>query len=504
MTSTQACEAAARGVMSFDPHSEVTQLPLSDGGEGFASCMASLVGAEARSAKVHDPLMREIEAVYYVSADGTAYMDVASVVGLSLVAPEERDIFQASSAGVGEMLLDAVSAGCRRIVIGLGGSVTCDAGAGIFSVLGGKLSSDVEVIAAADVNNPLYGPLGAAYVFALQKGALPQQLPELDRRLRHFDSKMQFGGYAGPDLAEVAGAGAAGGIGYALMALAGARIVPGLDIILDAAGFDRILEGTDLVFTGEGSSDSQTLMGKAPYGLMRRCKAAGIPVALLSGKISGSQSLVAEGFCLARSINERFSGSDFMNPSVAMTNLAQTVYNTLCDPEDCTTPQTTTIRRSVHDDIPRMMEIFGEAKTIMRADGNLHQWTDNYPDEEVVRRDIALDNSYVVIQDGEIVGTFAFIPGVEKTYLNIYDGEWLEDTLPYATIHRLASTVGSHGVASACFEWAWERVRNLRVDTHRDNRIMQHCISKAGFIYCGIIYLENGDERLAYQKINQL
>lgn len=174
------------------------------------------------------------------------------------------------------------------------------------------------------------------------------------------------------------------------------------------------------------------------------------------------------------------------------------------------------IRPCTLEDLPRVMEICDEARAIMRADGNMNQWTGGYPSEESIVKDIASGWGYVVESDstpgdknsdpnrsgntGQIVGYFAFIQGIEKTYLKIYDGSWIDDVLPYATIHRLASTRSSHGVAEACFNWAWERIGNLRIDTHRDNRIMQHCIEKAGFTYCGIILLENGDERLAYQK----
>lgn len=162
-----------------------------------------------------------------------------------------------------------------------------------------------------------------------------------------------------------------------------------------------------------------------------------------------------------------------------------------------------TIRKTIETDIPALMDVFNQARAIMRADGNFLQWPDeNYPNAEAVRLDISKGNSYVVLDSSRVVGTFAFIPGTEPTYLKIFEGEWLDDTTPYATIHRIASTSDSHGVAETVFAWAWERCKNLRIDTHRDNHIMQHCISKAGFVYCGIIYLANGDERLAYQKLS--
>ena len=161
-----------------------------------------------------------------------------------------------------------------------------------------------------------------------------------------------------------------------------------------------------------------------------------------------------------------------------------------------------TVRNSEERDVPRLMELFRQAREIMRADGNATQWAGEYPSRDVVLEDIRLGRSFVIEDEsGTAIGTFAFIPGIEPTYNSIYEGRWLEDTLPYATIHRLASTRDSHGVAEACFAWAWQRCTNLRVDTHADNHIMQHCITKAGFTYCGIIYLADGAPRLAYQKV---
>lgn len=161
------------------------------------------------------------------------------------------------------------------------------------------------------------------------------------------------------------------------------------------------------------------------------------------------------------------------------------------------------IRKAGYDDLVRIMEVCEQARGIMRSDGNLDQWTGGYPSEEVICNDIRSGVAYVVDDITGVIGYFAFIPGVEKTYLRIDDGQWLDDSLPYATIHRMASTPDSHDVAATCFDWCWNQVHNLRIDTHRDNRIMQHCIRKFGFQYCGIIYLENGDERLAYQKIEK-
>ncbi len=160
------------------------------------------------------------------------------------------------------------------------------------------------------------------------------------------------------------------------------------------------------------------------------------------------------------------------------------------------------IRKTKKEEIEKLLDIFEQGRRIMRENGNLKQWTGGYPTREIVERDIENENSYVCLDESdEIVGTFAFIPGEEPTYARIYEGQWLDEDQSYATIHRLASTVDSHGVAAACLEWCERQISNLRADTHRDNYILQHILLKHGFSYCGVIYLQNGDERLAYQKI---
>lgn len=160
-----------------------------------------------------------------------------------------------------------------------------------------------------------------------------------------------------------------------------------------------------------------------------------------------------------------------------------------------------TVRLTVSGDIPRLMEVFADAKQTMREDGNLEQWNGSYPDEAAILRDIERGVSHVIEDNGVIVGTFAFIPGVEPTYLNIFGGKWTDDSAPYATIHRIAGARGSHGIFRTCMEWSAGQTDNIRIDTHRDNRIMQKLITAAGFTYCGIIYLADGNERLAYQRI---
>lgn len=159
------------------------------------------------------------------------------------------------------------------------------------------------------------------------------------------------------------------------------------------------------------------------------------------------------------------------------------------------------IRQSEIRDIKRLMEIYREAREIQLESGNLHQWKEGNPSEETIRKDIERGVNYSVLDGGVIVGAFSLIPGEDPTYRVIEGGSWVDDVQPYATIHRLGSVKSSRGVAKSCFDWCWDRIHNLRVDTHEDNAIMRHCIEKAGFTYCGIIHLLDGAPRLAYQKI---
>lgn len=161
------------------------------------------------------------------------------------------------------------------------------------------------------------------------------------------------------------------------------------------------------------------------------------------------------------------------------------------------------IRSSTEKDLDAVLQIYEGARTLMRKNGNLRQWNAGYPGRESFLNDIRNSVSYVVIGDGGgLAGTFAFIAGLEPTYRIIYGGEWKDDSLPYGTIHRLAALPGHGGISEACFDWCKARCGSLRADTHVDNKIMQHVLLKAGFAYCGIIHLMNGDERLAYQWVD--
>ena len=330
ISAREACEACAQGVREAWQNAVVVQVPLSDGGEGLVECVRRMLPTRSVAVEVHGPLMDMVEAEYAISADGkTAYMEMAAASGLTLVPPERRNPLKATTYGVGEMIADAVKRGCREIVMGIGGSATCDGGRGMVEALKDCrcLDMDCQVIAACDVNNPLFGKNGAAYVFAPQKGATPEQVETLDGRLRAFAKATEQAGRATPELAFSSGAGAAGGLGYALLAYLKAELHSGIDIMLDIAGFDAAIKDADLVITGEGKSDEQTLMGKVPYGVLKRCRKANIPVWLLSGMIDDATGRLAESFDLVMSNNEGDTRplSVLMQPNVAKQNLKESV-----------------------------------------------------------------------------------------------------------------------------------------------------------------------------------
>lgn len=342
LSASGACHAATQAILQCVDGAEVVELPMSDGGEGLVACLSRSLDLERVEVKVHGPLMEEHTACYGISPDGkTAYMEMAEACGLTLVPADRRNPLLTTTYGVGEMMQDAVRRGCRSIVMGIGGSATCDGGRGMVEALRQHLDSrdgtcsidghPVHVTVASDVDNPLYGPRGAAYVFAPQKGATPEQVEELDQRLREFAASTEKLGIASPELAQQPGAGAAGGLGYALMAYLKADLCPGIQLVLDAVDFEEHLQGTDLVLTGEGKSDMQTLMGKVPVGVLRLCRAAEVPVCLLSGALEDEGELLKAGFHQVASINEGDSRplSELMHPDVARENLQKSTQRLL-------------------------------------------------------------------------------------------------------------------------------------------------------------------------------
>lgn len=279
-------------IRELHPGWETVELPLADGGEGTLDALVPALGGQLCGTMVSDPLGRQVEAAYGLCGQ-TAVIEVAEACGLWRLSPSERHPLVTTSRGVAELLLAARAEGARSFLIGLGGTATCDGGAGMLEVPGLReelAGCSFELL--CDVDNPLLGAEGAARVFAPQKGASPGEVEVLERRLAALAERLLA--ETGTDVRHLPGAGAAGGLGGMLMACFGARRSSGIDRILEIIEFDRKVAGADLIITGEGKSDAQTLHGKVPLGVLRH--AGGIPVVLMSGQIEHSEDLLSAGF----------------------------------------------------------------------------------------------------------------------------------------------------------------------------------------------------------------
>jgi len=269
-TADEAARALARG-WGAHRQDDLRLVPLADGGEGTAAALLAARGGTWRAAPAHDARGRPVEARYADLGAGQAAIDVAEACGMWRVADLAPDPLAATSLGAGELIGRAIADGGTRIVVGVGGTATTDGGAGLRRALG-SVPEGVSLVAALDVDNPLLGAAGAAAVYGPQKGASPQQVVELERRL----AALQLASAGRP------GAGAGGGIGAMLMEL-GAEAVPGARLVLDEVGFDRALAGADLCITGEGRIDGQTLRGKVVSAVAQRCRSAGVACVAVGG-----------------------------------------------------------------------------------------------------------------------------------------------------------------------------------------------------------------------------
>ena len=313
LTAVQAAAAIAAGFRAASVRADVTEVPMSDGGPGFLDVIASRVSAERRSTTVRGPLGDPAPADVLV-ADGTAYVEAAQAAGLHLVDAGRRDPRRTTSYGVGE-LVSAAAAGVQRVVVGLGGTATNDGGAGLWAALGAqpadRLSAGgaglaeltqvlpphplpVSVVAATDVDNPLLGPNGASAVYGPQKGADRAAVLDLDDALRRWADVVEAV-TAQPGLRNRPGAGAAGGLGFGLLAL-GAGVMSGFDIAADAVDLRAAVAAADLVVTGEGSLDAQSLRGKVVMGVARLAQEAGVPCVAVAGQAAvGRRDAAAAG-----------------------------------------------------------------------------------------------------------------------------------------------------------------------------------------------------------------
>lgn len=336
LSSIEANQAAADGILKKVPDANVVQIPVSDGGEGFMTAFYNTLGGEIVDISVRDPMMRSITASYLVNGD-LAVIEIAQASGLTLLTKEERNPMRATSYGTGQLVVDAVRRGSKHIIVGLGGSATSDCGIGMLHAIINAFANnhswddvkelqDVRFTIATDVQNPLCGKNGAAHVFAPQKGASPEMVLSLDARARRFaDISAKHFGY---DYQERPGAGAAGGLGYAFLQYMHADCRPGIDLLLEAINFVHQLDNAELVVTGEGSADRQTLMGKLPFGILQRAKQYHIPVALIAGRIKDRASLVDAGFSHVECINPpEMNIEEAMRPEIAKKHIVRTVSN---------------------------------------------------------------------------------------------------------------------------------------------------------------------------------
>ena len=303
LTSVQVARALADGWTAARAEDATLLCPLADGGEGTLEAIAAAGGWAWQEADVTDPLGRAIRARWLRSADGTrAVIEMAEASGLSRVAASERDAIAATSAGTGELIRAALDSGVSAIVLGIGGSATTDGGAGLLRALGAAADRDaghadlagldarlreIDLAVACDVSNPLLGTSGAAAIYGPQKGASPAHVAHLDARLAGFADALEDA--AGTAVRHVPGAGAAGGVGFGLLAIASRfrsfALRPGVDLVMDATDFSARLAQSDLVITGEGRIDAQTAFGKTALGVAQRAAAAGVPCIAVGGGV---------------------------------------------------------------------------------------------------------------------------------------------------------------------------------------------------------------------------
>ena len=333
MTSREANKAAAEGIRRVYPEAEIVKVPVSDGGEGYMDAFHAAIGGRLEEVAVRDPLMRPIIAKYLLQND-LAVIEIAQASGLTLLTKEERNPMVATSYGTGLLVADAVRKGAKQIIVGLGGSATSDAGMGMLKALIDAFNKerwdDIEVLKdvtftiASDVKNLLYGEEGAAHVFAPQKGATPEMVLRLDERAWKFaELSARHFGY---DRSQMAGAGAAGGLGYAFLQYLNAKSMSGIQLLLNTIQFKEIVKDADLVITGEGSADRQTLMGKLPMGILEQSR--DVPVCLVAGRISDREELLNAGFARVECINPPgLPLEEAMRKEVAQRNLSSTVEN---------------------------------------------------------------------------------------------------------------------------------------------------------------------------------
>ncbi|MFN8345385.1 MAG: glycerate kinase [Spirosomataceae bacterium] len=310
LTAPEVCEALSEGIRKAIPEAEIVAIPMADGGEGTAEILTFNAGGQMHTVAVSDPIGRRIKASFGLSADGqTAFLEMAAASGLRLLQPHERNPLKTGTYGTGELIREAIDKGAKRLILGIGGSATTDGGIGMAAALGWKFINEqgdelvpnganlsavhqiiaptafpaVDIQVACDVTAPLYGPTGAACVYAPQKGADAAMVTQLDKGLKHL-ADVVLRDY-GVDWANVPGTGAAGGLGFGLLFFLKATLKEGVRIVMEQTRFEEKLSEVDLIFTGEGKMDKQTLQGKLIAGIAQTAQKKGIPAVALCGTL---------------------------------------------------------------------------------------------------------------------------------------------------------------------------------------------------------------------------
>lgn len=332
LASEKICSIMKKQILKHFPEAEIVTIPVADGGEGSVQAFLEAVGGEKLTVKVRGPYGEYIDSFFGMLPDGTAVIEMAAAAGLPLVGADKQ-AHKTTTYGVGELMLAAAKQGCKRIIMGLGGSATNDGGCGAAAACGVKffdeqghsfvpvgetLSNiakvditnlaeelrDMPVVTMCDISNPLCGPLGAATVFGPQKGATPEQVVMLDDGLRHLAELVEK--ELGKNILELPGSGAAGGMGGGMVAFFGSRLQLGIETVLDTVGFDELIKDADVIFTGEGCFDEQSMMGKVISGVTKRAKAFEVPVICVAGSLKNiPENAYAMGLTAAFSINQR-------------------------------------------------------------------------------------------------------------------------------------------------------------------------------------------------------
>jgi len=322
LSAVEVADCIEQGIRKIWPETTIEKFPLADGGDGTVNALVSAMGGKIIVRKVTGPLGRKVTAESgLLGNEMTAVVEMASASGLWLVPPGKRNPLRTTTYGTGELIKACLDRGAKKIIVGVGGSATVDGGAGMATALGAKLLDKLgkpielggeglknlfridcsqldsrikrtKFIVASDVANPLLGKRGAARVYAAQKGATPKMVGELEKYLTNFARVIEED--LGIEVANVPGAGAAGGLGAGLVAFLNARIKQGVDIVIKAWGLKEKMENADLVFTGEGSIDRQTLYGKVPFGVAKIAKKYGVPVIAIAGNVEDGAYMLSK------------------------------------------------------------------------------------------------------------------------------------------------------------------------------------------------------------------